>query len=124
MFTNVLATTYYNFKVYNGQYIILDYNTSDGGNRTDATLAGWNWESLSDAGFQQFRGIQLPCTYRQLGTPCCFLQGMDQLPPSGRCARYLSAAQTGRIYDDRIILIVEDDIADNVSNPKQRSYTV
>lgn len=31
VFTNVLATTYYNFKVYNGQYIILDYNTSDGG---------------------------------------------------------------------------------------------
>jgi hypothetical protein len=27
VFTNVLATTYYNFKVYNGQYIILDYNT-------------------------------------------------------------------------------------------------
>ena len=45
VFTNVLATTYYNFKVYNGQYIILDYNTSDGGNRTDATLAGWNWKA-------------------------------------------------------------------------------
>ena len=44
VYTNVLNTTYYNFKIYNGQYIILDYNSSDGSKRTDATLAGWNWK--------------------------------------------------------------------------------
>lgn len=52
IFTNVLATTYYNYKVYDGQYIILDYNTSDGGNRTDATLAGWNWKASQMQDFE------------------------------------------------------------------------
>lgn len=60
VFTNVLATTYYNFKVYNGQYIILDYNTSDGGNRTDATLAGWNWKASHMQDFNQSGDFNYP----------------------------------------------------------------
>ena len=53
VYTNVLATVYYNYKIYNGEYIILDYNTADGGNRTDATLAGWNWKASQMQDFGQ-----------------------------------------------------------------------
>ncbi|WP_301707436.1 ABC transporter substrate-binding protein, partial [uncultured Duncaniella sp.] len=60
VFTNVLATTYHNFKVYNGIYIILDYNTSDGGNRTEATLAGWNWKASQMQDFNDSGDITYP----------------------------------------------------------------
>ena len=60
VFTNVLTTTYYNFKVYNGKYIILDYNTSDGSNRTDATLAGWNWKASQMQDFNDSESMTYP----------------------------------------------------------------
>lgn len=60
VFTNVLNTTYYNYKVYNGRYIILDYNTSDGGNRTDATLAGWNWKASQMQEFADSGSLNYP----------------------------------------------------------------
>ena len=119
VFTNVLATTYYNFKVYNGQYIILDYNTSDGGNRTDATLAGWNWKASQMQNFNNSGEFDYP-----VHTGNCALL----VASSKEWANYRHQADVLAIYqqlkqagytDDRIILIAEDDIADNVSNPNK-----
>lgn len=117
IFTNVLATTYYNYKVYNGQYIILDYNTSDGGNRTDATLAGWNWKVSQMQDFEDSSNFTYP-------------------PHSGNWAVLVAASRTWTNYrhqadvlaiyrqlrlagfpDERIILIAEDDLAYHTSNP-------
>ena len=117
VFTNVLATTYYNFKVYNGQYIILDYNTSDGGNRTDATLAGWNWKASQMQNFNNSGEFDYPV---HTGNWALLVAS------SKEWANYRHQADVLAIYqqlkqagytDDRIILIAEDDIADNVSNP-------
>ena len=119
VFTNVLATTYYNFKVYNGQYIILDYNTSDGGNRTDATLAGWNWKASQMQNFNNSGEFDYPV---HTGNWALLVA------PSKEWANYRHQADVLAIYqqlkqagytDDRIILIAEDDIADNVSNPNK-----
>ena len=119
VFTNVLATTYYNFKVYNGQYIILDYNTSDGGNRTDATLAGWNWKASQMQNFNNSGEFYYPV---HTGNWALLVAS------SKEWANYRHQADVLAIYqqlkqagytDDRIILIAEDDIADNVSNPNK-----
>ena len=119
VFTNVLATTYYNFKVYNGQYIILDYNTSDGGNRTDATLAGWNWKASQMQNFNNSGEFDYPV---HTGNWALLVAS------SKEWANYRHQADVLAIYqqlkqagytDDRIILIAEDDIADNVSNPNK-----
>lgn len=119
VFTNVLATTYYNFKVYNGQYIILDYNTSDGGNRTDATLAGWNWKASQMQDFNNSGEFDYPV---HTGNWALLVAS------SKEWANYRHQADVLAIYqqlkqagytDDRIILIAEDDIADNVSNPNK-----
>ena len=119
VFTNVLATTYYNFKVYNGQYIILDYNTSDGGNRTDATLAGWNWKASQMQNFNNSGEFDYPA---HTGNWALLVAS------SKEWANYRHQADVLAIYqqlkqagytDDRIILIAEDDIADNVSNPNK-----
>ena len=119
VFTNVLATTYYNFKVYNGQYIILDYNTSDGGNRTDATLAGWNWKASQMQNFNNSGEFDYPV---HTGNWALLVAS------SKEWANYRHQADVLAIYqqlkqagytDDRIIFIAEDDIADNVSNPNK-----
>lgn len=117
IFTNVLATTYYNYKVYDGKYIILDYNTSDGGNRTDATLAGWNWKASQVQDFDS----SISLSYPELSGNWALL-----VASSKDWSNYRHQADVMAIYqqlksrgytDDRIILIAEDDIAFHPSNP-------
>ena len=119
VFTNVLATTYYNFKVYNGQYIILDYNTNDGGNRTDATLAGWNWKASQMQDFNNSGEFDYPVHTGNWALLVASSKGWaNYRHQADVLAIYQQLKQAG-YTDDRIILIAEDDIADNVSNPNK-----
>ena len=120
VYTNVLNTTYYNFKIYNGQYIILDYNSSDGSKRTDATLAGWNWKKQQ---MQEFDEQAADFTYPALKDRWALL-----VAGSVGWKNYRHQADVLAMYrllksrgytDDRIILIMEDDIAANAQNPRQ-----
>ena len=117
VFTNVLSTTYYNYRVYDGQYIILDYNTSDGSNRTDATLAGWNWKASQIQNFDDSVSITYP---ERTGNWALLVA------TSSGWTNYRHQADVMAIYrqlrkrgfpDDRIILIAEDDIGFNLLNP-------
>ena len=118
IFTNVLLTTYYNYKIYNGRYIILDYNSSDGGNRTDATLAGWNWKASQMQEFENSGSI----AYQPHTDSWALL-----VATSTGWTNYRHQADVLAIYrqlkaegfpDNRIILILEDDIAFNPLNPE------
>ena len=117
VFTNVLNTTYYNYKVYNGRYIILDYNTSDGGNRTDATLAGWNWKASQMQEFADSGSFSYP-EYK--GNKALLVASSTGWSNYRHQADVLAIYQLLKLYgydDDSIILIIEDDIANNPSNP-------
>lgn len=117
--TNVLSTTYYNYKIYNGKYIIIDYNTSDGGKRTDATLAGWNWKAGQIQEFDRSAGGSL--AYPELKDRWALLVAASKGWSNYRhqadvLAMYQLLKQQG--YDDHhIVLIMEDDIANNSYNP-------
>lgn len=124
VYTNVLSTVYYNYKVYDGNYIILDYNTADGGNRTDATLAGWNWKASSMQNFDQSPNI----AYGQLTGRKALL-----VAASSTWSNYRHQADTLAMYrllkshgytDDDIILIMADDIADNMENPEKGNVRI
>ena len=124
IFTNVLATTYYNYKVYDGQYIILDYNSSNGGNRIDATLAGWNWKASQMQDFENDGNISYP-EYKG--------NWAVLVATSTGWANYRHQADVLAIYrqlkdngypDDHIILIAEDDIAYHESNTDKGSIRV
>lgn len=117
VYTNVLASVYYNYKVYDGHYIILDYNTADGGNRTDATLAGWNWKASQQQEFSDGSNIQ----YGPLKENKALL-----VAASSEWKNYRHQADVLSIYqllkehgysDEDIILIAEDDIANYPLNP-------
>ncbi|MDE6027567.1 MAG: legumain, partial [Muribaculaceae bacterium] len=120
VYTNVLATIYYNYKVYDGHYIILDYNTADGGQRTDATLAGWNWKATQK---QEFGSDAATPAYGSLTGHQALLIGA-----SSEWSNYRHQADVLAMYqllkehgytDDNIILILADDIATNPNNPEK-----
>lgn len=117
VFTNVLATTYYNYKVYNGQYIILDYNTSDGGNRTDATLAGWNWKVSQMQEFNNAGAFSYPEQKGNWALLVASSKGWSNFRHQADVLAIYQQLKQAEYPDDHIILIAEDDIADNPSNP-------
>lgn len=119
IFTNVLSTTYYNYRVYNHQYIILDYNSSDGGNRTDATLAGWNWKISQ---MQEFENQGSASYGPHTGSWALLIAGSSGWENYRHQADVLAIYQQLRsngFPDERIILIMEDDLAYNPSNPDE-----
>ena len=119
VYTNVLASVYYNYKVYDGRYIILDYNTADGGNRTDATLAGWNWKASQ---MQEFDNREGTVRYGQLTSNKALLvassSGWDNYRHQADILAIYQLLKSNGYDDDDIILIMEDDIAFNGSNPQ------
>lgn len=119
IFTNVLATTYYNYKIYNGQYIILDYNTSDGGNRTDATLAGWNWKASHMQDFEDSGSVTYPAHKGNMALLVATSKGWSNYRHQADVLAIYQQLKAAGYTDDHIILIVEDDIAFNTSNPEQ-----
>lgn len=119
VFTNVLATTYYNFKVYNGKYIILDYNTSDGGNRTEATLAGWNWKASQMQDFNESGDISYPEHQGNWALLVASSRGWSNYRHQADVLAIYQRLKASGYTDDRIVLIMEDDIAHNTSNPNQ-----
>lgn len=117
IFTNVLATTYYNYKIYNGQYIILDYNTSDGGNRTDATLAGWNWKASQMQDFDDSAaGIHYPEHKGNWALLVATSSGWQNYRHQADVLAIYQQLKSAGYPDDHIILILADDIA-NIALP-------
>lgn len=119
VYTNVLATTYHNFKVYNGKYIILDYNTSDGGNRTEATLAGWNWKASQMQDFNESGDISYPEHKGNWALLVASSKGWTNYRHQADVLAIYQRLKASGYNDDHIILIMEDDIARNASNPCQ-----
>lgn len=120
VYTNVLSTTYHNFRVYNGNYIILYYNSSDGGNRTDATLAGWNWKASQMQNFDNdSEEFSYPAHRSNWALLVATSSGWDNYRHQADVLAIYRQLKAAGYTDDRIILIVEDDIAQNPLNPYQ-----
>ncbi len=119
VYTNVLSTIYYNYKVYDGKYIILDYNTADGGNRTDATLAGWNWKASQMQDFAtDTEFFSLPLTGNKALLVASSTGWANYRHQADVLAMYQLLKSHG--YSDAdIILIMADDLADNPKNPEK-----
>lgn len=119
VYTNVLATIYYNYKVYDGQYIILDYNTADGGNRTDATLAGWNWKATQMQEFGSDTSISYPALTGNKALLVATSSGWSNYRHQADVLAMYQLLKKHGYSDDDIILILADDIARHEFNPDQ-----
>lgn len=115
--TNVVESTYANYVVYRGKYEILGYNKSKGGRRTESTLAGWNWKKNMEQDFDEGLSVE----YSELKDKWALLvAGSEGWTNYRHQADVLSVYQTLKqngYSDDRIILVMADDLANNEKNP-------
>lgn len=118
VYTNVLSTTYYHFMLYQGRFITLNYVSSTGSHRTDATLGAWNWQAEQ---MQEFPDDPDTPDYPALDQKWALL-----VAGSSGWKNYRHQADVLAMYqilkkqgydDDHIVLILEDDLAENPANP-------
>lgn len=118
VYTNVLHSCYCNWIAYEGRFTVLDYSGSNGGNRVDPALAGWNWRN--DV-MQDFQNEDTGIVYPELKDRWALL-----VAASTGWNNYRHQADIFAIYqrlkmsgydDEHIVLIAEDDVALNPVNP-------
>lgn len=117
VFTNVLSTFYYNFIIYNNQYVIVDYNSTEGTKRSDPTLAGWNWKAQQMQEFDNSRDITYPELDKRWALLVATSSGWEDYRHQADVLNMYQLLIHNGYDDNHIVLIMEDDIADNVNNP-------
>ncbi len=116
-YTSLVSSAYVHWTVYDGAIVAVDFMSTDGGNRTEATLASWNWQARQQITIPD-RGTSV--TYDPLASQWAVLvQG------SAGWRNYRHQADVLNVYqllkangfpDDHIILVIADDIAYNNRN--------
>lgn len=118
--TSVIQSVYAHWCLYNRNYLLLNYLSSDGGKRTESTLASWNW-LVTD--MQNFDNTLPAKEYPELKDKWAVL-----IATSTGWLNYRHQADVLAMYDllrrhgyqdDHIILIMQDDIAQNPKNPEK-----
>ena len=122
VYTNVLSTTYYHYMLYQGRFITLDYISSTGSHRSDATLGAWSWKAEQMQEFDD-DGPDIGPEYPPLDRKWALL-----VAGSSGWKNYRHQADVLEMYqilkkqgydDDHIVLILEDDLAGNPANPNK-----
>lgn len=117
VFTNVVHSVYCHWQVYEGKHLILEYNTSDNSRRTDSSAANWNWKASQ---MQDFNGSASTDVVEKEDTYALIIA------TSSKWENYRHQANAYAMYqllkkngmrDDHILLVSEDDIAQNPNNP-------
>lgn len=119
VYTNVLQTTYASWEIYNGKYITLDYNTSDGSKRTAANLAGWNWKNSQMQDIADQGNFAYPPRRENYALVIAGSNGWENYRHQADALDMYQILKASGYDDDHIILILEDDIANHALNPQK-----
>lgn len=117
VYTSVLESTYANFMVYNGRYVTLGYNKSNGGRRSDRTLAGWNWKKNQIQDFSDETDIHYPALQDKWALLVASSKDWKNYRHQADILSVYQMIRERGYPDDHIILIMEDDLAQNPKNP-------
>ena len=119
VYTNVLSSVYHNYMVYDGRYIILDYNASNSSARTSETLAGWNWKNshMQELGDSTSVGPIYPALHEKWALLVAGSSGWNNYRHQADVYYMYQLLRSYGYDDDHIVLIAEDDIAYNKNNP-------
>ncbi len=118
--TNVLHSAYCHWQYYNGNFLRINYMTSDGSRRTESTLGCWNWATTGGQSFDSEGKSTYP-SYSTLESHKAVLIGASYAWSSYR--HQADALHMYRILkdfgftDDDIILVMEDNLAYHEQNP-------
>lgn len=117
---SVLNSTYVHWMVYEGEFVAIDFASSDNNNRTENTMASWNWRIQdSSISIDEGQAIAYPPLLDQWAV---LVGGSETWVNYRHQADVLNMYQLLRANgydDDHIILILRDDIAYNENNPNQ-----
>ncbi len=121
VYTNVLSSTYYSYKVYGGKYIILDYISNNGAAHTSSSLANWNWKSSHAQEFEDkdIDGLVYPALHNKWALLVAGSSGWDSYRHQADVFYIYQILKKNGYTDDHIVLIAEDDIANNAKNPEK-----
>lgn len=117
VYTSVLESTYANFMVYNGRYVTLGYYKSNGGRRSDKTLAGWNWKKNQIQDFSDETDIRYPVLQDKWALLVASSKDWKNYRHQADILSVYQMIRERGYPDDHIILIMEDDLAQNPKNP-------
>lgn len=117
VYTSVLESTYANFMVYNGRYVTLGYYKSNGGRRSDKTLAGWNWKKNQIQDFSDEIDIRYPVLQDKWALLVASSKDWKNYRHQADILSVYQMIRERGYPDDHIILIMEDDLAQNPKNP-------
>lgn len=113
----VTQSIYCHWMIYEGKFLPLEYISATGSNRTSATLASWNWNATKMQKFNEGGKF----TYPEHKSNYALL-----VAASNTWDNYRHQADILNVYqilkylgydDDHIVLIMEDDLAENPQNP-------
>lgn len=118
VYTNVLYTTYAWWEVYEGKFITLDYNTSDGSKRTEANLAGWNWKNSQMQDIADGGSFGYPARKGNYALIVAGSNGWGNYRHQADALDIYQKLKASGYDDDHIVLVLADDIARNAKNPE------
>ena len=119
IYTNVTHSIFCHWQVYNGKHLILEYNTSDSLNRTNAAMANWNWKVTQMQTFDKNTQFNYPSQEELYAMIIATSQGWDNYRHQANAYAMYQLLKKNGLDDDHILLISEDDIAGNSNNPIQ-----
>ncbi|GHT06345.1 hypothetical protein AGMMS49525_14550 [Bacteroidia bacterium] len=117
-FTTVLSSVYYHWEVYNGRFLLLDYSSSDPSRRISSTLSSWNWKATNGQIFDAVVRTYPPHRNTYALVVAASSGWNNYRHQADAFAMYQLLKKQG-FDDSHIVLIAEDDIAYNSSNPEQ-----
>lgn len=117
-YTSVLHSTYVHWVVHDGKLVALDYASSDGNNRTEGTLASWNWRAQSQ---QEIDDAETDIHYGELHDHWALLvagsEGWNDYRHQADALNVYQLLKRQGWDDDHIILVMRDDLAYHGNNP-------
>lgn len=119
VYTNVTHSIFCHWQVYNGKHLILEYNTSDSLNRTNAAMANWNWKVTQIQNFEENTQFNYPPLKGLYAMIIATSQGWNNYRHQANAYAMYQLLKKNGLDDDHILLISEDDIAENPNNPSQ-----
>lgn len=117
LYTNVLHSVYSHQMVYEGKYLILGYIASDESKRSSSTSVNWNWKVTQSQNFENTVSINYPPKEGLYAVIIAGSAGWVNYRHQADALAIYRILQERKVPDDRILLIMEDDIAFHPANP-------
>lgn len=116
-FTGVLRSAYCHWTVTNGTHRILEYITSDEGNRPSGSSPNWSWTPTGMQDFDKNSQISYNPKKESYALIIAASSSWNNYRHQAGAYAFYQMLKTNGMDDDHILLISEDDIANNPLNP-------